>query len=226
MKVIFLPPICTSHLKPLDLGIIHALKVKYRTALVKEALILMDQRKPESQPSSQLKLNILQAMNLIMRSWREVSAENIENCFTKAGFCENEVAAPVEDVVSDLQQFQELIGGDSVIFEDFVSVDDNVATTGVQSIEELTAERSLESKSGSESDSDKEDNPVPSYTKAAEAFETFRRHMMAHRLEDRTIVQLAHLEQEMIAVESRRNGKQTCLLEYFKKSKVCDFQIA
>ncbi|XP_049946980.1 tigger transposable element-derived protein 6-like [Schistocerca serialis cubense] len=102
VKVIFLPPNCTSHLKPLDLGIIHALKVKYRTALVKEALILMDQRKPGSQPSSQLKLNILQAMNLIMHSWREVSAENIENCFTKAGFCENEVAAPVEDVASDL----------------------------------------------------------------------------------------------------------------------------
>ncbi|XP_049946955.1 major centromere autoantigen B-like [Schistocerca serialis cubense] len=125
--------------------------------------------------------------------------------------------APVEDVASDLQEFQELIGSDSVTFEDFVSVDDNVATTGVQSIEELTAERSLENSSGSESNSDNEDDPVPSYPKAAEAFETFRRYMMAHRHEDRTVVQLAHLEQEMIAVESRRNRKQTCLLEYLKK---------
>ncbi|XP_047000878.1 uncharacterized protein LOC124616601 [Schistocerca americana] len=152
-----------------------------------------------------------------MYPWREVSAETIKNCFTKAGFCENEMAAPVEDVASDLQEFQELTGSDSVTFEDFVAVDDNVVTTGLQSIEELNAKRSLENSSGSESDSDKEDDPAPSYTKAAEAFETFRRYMMAHRLEDRTVVQLAHLEQEMIAIESRRNRKQTCLLEYLKK---------
>ncbi|XP_049845451.1 tigger transposable element-derived protein 4-like [Schistocerca gregaria] len=157
-----------------------------------------------------------------MYSWREVSAETIKNCFKKAGFCENEMAAPVEEVASDLQEFHQLIGSDSVTFEDFVAVDDNVATTGVQSIEELTAERSLES--NSESDSDKEEDPVPAYTKAAEAFETFRRYMMAHRLEDRTVVQLAHLEQEMIAIESRRNRKQASLLEYLKK--VCYFQIA
>ncbi|XP_049943290.1 tigger transposable element-derived protein 6-like [Schistocerca serialis cubense] len=162
VEVIFLPPNCTSHLQPLDLGIIHASKVKYRTALVKKALNLMDQRKLGSQQSSQLKLNILQVMNLIMHSWREVGAETIKNCFTKAGLCENEMAAPVDDVASDLQEFQELIGSDSVTFEDCVSVDDNVATTGVQSIEELTAERRLENNSGSESD--KEDDPVPSYT--------------------------------------------------------------
>ncbi|XP_049942640.1 tigger transposable element-derived protein 6-like [Schistocerca serialis cubense] len=81
VKVIFLPPNCTSHLQPSDLGIIHALKVKCRTAL---ALNLMDQSKPGSQQSSQLNLNILQAMNLIMYLWREVSAETIKNCFTKA----------------------------------------------------------------------------------------------------------------------------------------------
>ncbi|XP_049941629.1 tigger transposable element-derived protein 6-like [Schistocerca serialis cubense] len=168
VKVIFLPTNCTSHLQPLDLGITHALKVTYRTALVKKALNLMDQRKPGSQQSSQLKLNILQAMNLIIYTWREVSAETIKNCFTKAGFCENEMAAPVEDVASDLQEFQELIASDSATFEDFVAVDDNVETTGVQSIEELTAERGLENNSGSESDSDKEDDLVPSYTKATE----------------------------------------------------------
>ncbi|XP_047111622.1 uncharacterized protein LOC124788401 [Schistocerca piceifrons] len=128
------------------------------------------------------------AMNLIMYSWREVSAETTKNCLIKAGFCENEMAAPVE-----------LMGSDSVTIEDFVAVGYNVETTGVQSIGQLTAERSLENNSGSESDSDKEDDPVPSYTKVAEAFETFRRYMMAHRLEDRTVVQLAHLEQEMIA---------------------------
>ncbi|XP_047112092.1 major centromere autoantigen B-like [Schistocerca piceifrons] len=163
-------------------------------------------------------------MNLIMYSWTEVSAETIKNCFTKAGFCENEMSAPVENVASDLQEFQELLGSDFVTFEDFVAVDDNVAATGVQSIEELTAVRSLENNSGSESDSDsdsdsdKEDDPVPSYTTAAEAFETFRRYVMTHRLEDRTVVLLAHLEQEMIAIESWRNRKQTRLLECFKNS--------
>lgn len=112
VKVVFLPPNCTSRLQPLDFGIIHALKLKYRTSLVRKALNAIDQTKPRSQNNSKLKLNILQAMNLIMHSWKEISAETIKNCFKKAGFHEIEMVAPVEEVdtSNELQEFNELVG--------------------------------------------------------------------------------------------------------------------
>lgn len=90
-----------------------------------------------------------------------------------------------------------------------------MATTGVLSVEELTAERTVESEN--ESDSEADEDPVPSYAKAAEGFETFNRFMMAHKLEDTTLSKLSDVEHEMVLIQSRLNRKQTSLLDYFKK---------
>lgn len=121
-----------------------------------------------------------------------MSVETIKNYFRKAEFYESDMVDPVEDFGNEWQEFHELVGSDSVTFEDFVAIDDNLANTGVQSVEELTEERNLQNGCENESDSDMEDDPVHSY-KEAKAFETFRRYMRAHKLEGRTIVKLAHL---------------------------------
>jgi hypothetical protein len=42
IKVVFFPANCTSHLQPLDLGIIHSMKAKYRKALVQKAISYME----------------------------------------------------------------------------------------------------------------------------------------------------------------------------------------
>ena len=42
IKVIFLPPNCTSHLQPLDMWITHAFKCQYRKKLVWKAKTMID----------------------------------------------------------------------------------------------------------------------------------------------------------------------------------------
>lgn len=72
-----------------------------------------------------------------------MSVETIKNYFRKAEFYESDMVDPVEDFGNEWQEFHELVGSDSVTFEDFVAIDDNLANTGVQSVEELTEERNL-----------------------------------------------------------------------------------
>jgi hypothetical protein len=79
IKVVFFPVSCTSHLQPLDLGIIHSMKVKYRKALVQKAILYTEMNRG-------LKVNSFEAMHMLTIAWNSVMPETISNCFKKAGF--------------------------------------------------------------------------------------------------------------------------------------------
>jgi hypothetical protein len=74
------PANCTRTLQPLDLGIIHSLKVYYRKRLAQTSICLV-----ESGKEVKKKINILEAMHYIMAAWQQVSQQTIQNCFRKAG---------------------------------------------------------------------------------------------------------------------------------------------
>jgi hypothetical protein len=80
VKVLWYPANCTSTLQPLDLGIIHSLKVYYGKRLVQTSICLI-----ESGKEIKKKINILKAMHYIMAAWQQVSQQTIQNCFRKAG---------------------------------------------------------------------------------------------------------------------------------------------
>jgi hypothetical protein len=61
IKVVFLPANCVSRLQPLDPGVIHSLKAKYRKSLVQKAIAATER-------NSELKLNVMQVMQMIMAS--------------------------------------------------------------------------------------------------------------------------------------------------------------
>jgi hypothetical protein len=65
IKVVFLPGNCMSRLQPLDLDVIHCLKEKYRKPLVQKATVA-------TQNKSELKLNVMHAVHVIMPSWNAV----------------------------------------------------------------------------------------------------------------------------------------------------------
>jgi hypothetical protein len=73
-QVISFPP----RLQPLDPGVIHSLKAKYRTVLVHNAIAAI-------QNKTGLKLNILQAMHIVVAVWNSKGSAAVRNCFTKAG---------------------------------------------------------------------------------------------------------------------------------------------
>jgi DDE superfamily endonuclease. len=75
---IFFPPDCSSKLQPLDPGMIHSLKAKYRAVLVQKAIASL-------QNKTEPKLNILQVMHTEDAMWNSMGSAAVRNCFRKAG---------------------------------------------------------------------------------------------------------------------------------------------
>jgi hypothetical protein len=80
IKVGFYPPNCTSILQPLDLGVNRCFKQVYRKQLVQRAVCLMNARK-----GVQFKIDILQAIHIIVSAWQQVTQSTIQNFFVKCG---------------------------------------------------------------------------------------------------------------------------------------------
>ena len=78
-------------------------------------------------------------MHYIMAAWQQVSQQTIQNCFHKTGHKYqsdgNEVAS--DDDVDFSQDWEDLCRAQKYDFQSYVSVDRHVATSGVETIEEL-----------------------------------------------------------------------------------------
>lgn len=72
----FFEPNLTSHVQPLDAGIIHCVKALYRKALCKRALDL-----EKAGNDDLFKIDILEVMRMLKRAWSEVKLSTIENCW-------------------------------------------------------------------------------------------------------------------------------------------------
>ncbi|KAH7976898.1 hypothetical protein HPB52_021475 [Rhipicephalus sanguineus] len=131
VKVVFLPPSCTSQLQPLDAGVIKCMKQKYRKFLVQRRLAGMERKQLDK------KLSVLDAMHYIASAWDAVTPETIANSFRHCGFnrcgaCStSEAAVPVDDE----PEFGSLELPGS--FADYVGADDNVAVCSEVSLDDI-----------------------------------------------------------------------------------------
>ena len=80
VTVMFLPPNTTSHIQPMDAGIIAAFKKRYRSFQLSMAL---DREKNDI--VNIYKVDILQAMLWCRDSWNMVTPESIKNCWSHTG---------------------------------------------------------------------------------------------------------------------------------------------
>ncbi|KAH7934991.1 hypothetical protein HPB52_002567 [Rhipicephalus sanguineus] len=131
VKVVFLPPNCTSQLQPLDAGVIKCMKQKYRKFLVQRRLAGMERKQLDK------KLSVLDAMHCIASAWDAVTPETIVNSFRHCGFnrsgaCStSEAAVPVDDE----PEFGSLELPGS--FADYVGADDDVAVCSEVSLDDI-----------------------------------------------------------------------------------------
>ena len=92
----------------------------------------------ESGKEVKKKINVLEAMHYIMAAWRQVSQQTIQNCFCKAVHKYqsdgNEIAKDDYDFGQD---WEELCRAQKYDFQSYISVDRHVATSGVETVEEL-----------------------------------------------------------------------------------------
>jgi hypothetical protein len=79
--VVFLPPNTTSHLQPLDAGIIASFKNHFKKKYCHHMLELFEDGKDINSE----KINIKEAIDYIAESWGNVTEETIWNCWKKTG---------------------------------------------------------------------------------------------------------------------------------------------
>ena len=108
-----MPPNTTSQLQPLDLGIIQNFKVHYRRFLLRYVLSKIDECESASEVASEV--SILVAIRWIAQAWKEVKAETICKCFSKAGILDVEMDVVScdlsgEDPFSDIDENGDLQG--------------------------------------------------------------------------------------------------------------------
>ena len=108
IKVVFLPPNCTSKLRPLDLGIIQSFKLKYTKLMMTHVISQIEDCETAGDVCKSI--NILQAIRWIAQAWEAVEPSTIVKCFTNAGVLDKErnvvkaLAPPSdEDLFSDLE---------------------------------------------------------------------------------------------------------------------------
>ncbi|XP_003737359.1 tigger transposable element-derived protein 6-like, partial [Galendromus occidentalis] len=130
IRVEYFPPNCTSILQPLDLGIIRAVKARYRKSLIR--LILVSEN-----AGKDTKVDVRQAMKMLSNAWSEIIPTTIRRCWEKS--CVFSSGLPISDVISDdhsnedydptdlWQLNAQRLGNDqNVNFDDYVTADDDV----------------------------------------------------------------------------------------------------
>ena len=84
IKLCYLPPNTTSHLQPLDQGVIRTFKATYRKYLLRLLLSKMDVA--DDTLSLCRSITILDAIQWTVKAWSDIKASTIEKCFRVIGF--------------------------------------------------------------------------------------------------------------------------------------------
>ncbi|EJU04651.1 DDE-domain-containing protein [Dacryopinax primogenitus] len=82
VRVEILPPNMTSHIQPLDQGIIRCFKAHYRSKTIHRAI---ERESGGADMQHMYEINQLEALNLAEQAWWEVSEKTIQNCWRHSG---------------------------------------------------------------------------------------------------------------------------------------------
>ncbi|CAB4441110.1 unnamed protein product [Rhizophagus irregularis] len=96
-NLIYLPPNTTAHLQPMDAGIIHSFKSKYKQEFCKHLIQQFD----NGIDRKRNKLNIKEAIDYIAEAWEDVTPTTIQNCWKKTGIL------PASDFLVDDSNMQD-----------------------------------------------------------------------------------------------------------------------
>ena len=162
VRLSFLPPNTTSVTQPMDQGVIRTMKAYYRTHLVRRIIKEIDEGSSSTGPKG---VSVLDAMVMVTIAWQQVKDTTVQACFRKAGIstdaqhaveseADNPFAHIQEDPVAEVRsslppttQLQEELSllrakDSSLVPEDltaekWVTCDDDVATSGMATDEEI-----------------------------------------------------------------------------------------
>ncbi|KAK8763627.1 hypothetical protein V5799_033766 [Amblyomma americanum] len=151
IKLVFLPPITTAALQPMDQGIIQHIKCKYRKHVLQRMLLCMEAGKKYD-------LTLLSALNILAHEWANTPTAVIANCFRHSGFVQpncgvGELPTEAADATTDDDSCFDSVLPPAVRLADYVSIDDGVAIAG-----QLTEDEIIQEVTGADNDDSSEDD--------------------------------------------------------------------
>jgi hypothetical protein len=193
IRVVFFPPNCTSWKQPCDMGIIAALKKRYKYLYLKDVLDfyqLDDEAKARKKEQARRlrrgsagvlygnPAHLLDAANYVKEAWDSVSEASIRNAFRKAEIMPNALCMEDEynnnntNIEDDMMNaFEELhLGIDSSELDEFIHADDEnneiFSASVLEDVEEVLETMNISEIAESEDDNEAD----PSHTQ----FEGFK----------------------------------------------------
>ena len=233
VKLLFLPPNCTSVLQPLDQGIIQNIKANYRKRLLRTVLHKMEE-------TSSLKelihsVTVLDACHWVHASMNEVKASTVSKCFAKCDICQvpddndsdDEDNVPLADLVqlagrhlsSPITSVQDYIDidADNAVHEDLGEnweqqlLDDLSAST--------TRQKDIPSDDDEDDDHDISDScQITDYCTAARWAKQLHMFCTQHDIPDINMSSLEdHLQKEAMKTKYK-SAKQSSIKSFFTKA--------
>lgn len=184
----FLPPSATSHLQPLDAGIIKTVKHHFKGLLVRRLLAKIDRK------DTNLQISILEAMHFIAMAWDRVTPATSINCFAKCGIFKSAVAttSQVPDPIPD-DVWSQL--GVECCADDFVTTDDDLATCSLRTVQDIMEETSSQPGiSSSDEDDCNSDEQPPTTSETMHVLDILRRAVTSESVRGNTTVQFFSFE--------------------------------
>ena len=221
IKFLMLPPNATSIVQPLDQGILHSVKRRYKKKLAERYLVSVENNKDANTILKQF--DIVAATNMIHNAWKETSSTIIQNCFHKAGFKhhgldpeqapEEPPVAPAPDVWNKVQRWM----GD-VQFDDFVANEPEAPTTQPMIDEEIiNLVRTENDAPQEESDDEEEENPHAKLIKSTNEFLAIINQQKAFMKRNKLPVEFVQqLETLIVGNQIALCSKQKEVTNYFK----------
>lgn len=218
VKVIFYPPNCTSVLQPLDAGVIKCFKGYYRKQLVERAVCMLDAGK-----EVKMTFSILQAIHFVVSAWFQVSPATLQNCFRKCGFGESRETNDTNTVNEEqlISEDWEKLAPRDVNFDTYATVDSELATCGVMTVEQLCDEATAATSESavreiaSEGEDEDEIEPLPTFAEALAAFDKIRNYISAYDTDGSEVQNILNVEGALYRVKTRQVKKQLTIKDFF-----------
>jgi hypothetical protein len=168
---------------------------------------------------------VLEALHYTVAALQQVTQQTIENYFRKAGYMQGQSSGDSDVILTNddndfRQDWEKFSGMNKDKFEDYVSVDSHVATSGEETVQELCESLVVSERVAGEGGGEKEDGEpkvMPNFAEMHEALMKLKSFFYAHSTSDSSRESVLHLEKSYFELRRKVCTKQMSIKDFFSK---------